>query len=175
MHDTWALRNNSGLSEELNLAVPKVLSRDSSPMPEQTQSRPISLSDRPRPTTERRSWHGGKVSDSLTAAELLNIDKFEREPNSSPNDTASSGEHRQKNNLIRKYVISKFKFLDIFNNLVAQWNQLSIHQLNQLLKLLADHFQSILYQSINQGMTRTNQTLKLRVVQDAYNCSGNYV
>ena len=114
-----ALRNNSGLSEELNLAVPKVLSRDSSPMPEQTQSRPISLSDRPRPTTERRSWHGGKVSDSLTAAELLNIDKFEREPNSSPNDTASSGEHRQKNNLIRKYVISKFKFLDIFNNLVA--------------------------------------------------------
>ena len=70
-------------------------------MPDQTQSRPISLADRPRPASERRSWHGGKVSDTLTAAELLNIDKFEREPNSSPNDTASSGENRQKNRIIK--------------------------------------------------------------------------
>ena len=46
----------------------------------------------PRP--ERRSWHGNsKISDSLTAAELINIDKFE---NSSPTDTSSSGERKIK-------------------------------------------------------------------------------
>ena len=51
----------------------------------------------------------------------------------------------------------RFWYLELCS--VAHWNQLSIHQLNQLLKLLADHFRSILYQSINQGINHIVQTL----------------
>ena len=87
------------MSEEL----PKVLSREASPI--RTVTPQMSVPVTPS-RTERRSWHGAslqsnfvpsspsiepkKVSNNLTAAEILAVDKFE----TSPNDTASSGERK---------------------------------------------------------------------------------
>merc|ERR1739838_484122 len=94
--------SSSGLSEEL----PRVLSREASPI--RTVTPQITAVPITPTRVERRSWHGAslqnsfvvssgnsesqkqKVSDNLTAAELLNVDKFEQ----SPNDTYSSGERK---------------------------------------------------------------------------------
>ena len=91
------------MSEEL----PRVLSREASPI--RTVTPQITAVPITPTRVERRSWHGAslqnsfvvssgnsestqkqKVSDNLTAAELLNVDKFEQ----SPNDTCSSGERK---------------------------------------------------------------------------------
>merc|ERR1712106_620413 len=70
--------SEKGLSEEL----PRVLSRETSPIRTITPVTPV--------RSERRSWHGNsfKVTETLTAAELLNVDKFE--------DTGSSGSNAAK-------------------------------------------------------------------------------